>query len=234
MLSLLGVLEFWRIGDFLEKSVVELAHQLARLDGELHFLFDVLVAGVHQKGQAGVFLFQVLEEHDLRVAVGAVVVVDVELFEIGDHDPARILVVGQVARVAPGLLVGRHKGAVRLLIALREVDILSLLLDEDAGFFDVGVDEAGVGKLHRQLKGEPLFRLLHAVYLAQQSAPKGLGLLLFVTPARPVPDKLPCCFSLFAVLHARTPPLFVYSIAKTAIWRKFNPLKRRRRPTAFG
>ena len=53
-----------------------------------------------------VFLFQVAELHDLRLSVGLVHVVDVEFLEVGDHDPARVHVVGQETRVAPRLLEG--------------------------------------------------------------------------------------------------------------------------------
>ena len=115
----------------------------------------------------------------------------------------------EIPRVAPSLLVGGHEGAVGLLVALLEIDVLPLLLDKDAGFFDIGVDEAGVAQEDGQLKGEPFFGLLHAEHLAQQGPPEGLGLLLFIAPARPVLDELPRRLSLLAVLHAAPPVVWV-------------------------
>lgn len=95
-----------RVLVLLVEGVVQPPHQLAGLDGDFHFLLEVLAASVHQEAETVVFLFQVAELHDLRLSVGLVHVVDVEFLEVGDHDPARVHVVGQETRVAPRLLEG--------------------------------------------------------------------------------------------------------------------------------
>ena len=100
----------------LQKRVIEHPHQLARLEGDLHFLFYVLAARVHQELQTVGLLGQVLQPHDFRLIIGAVHVVYLELLEVAHDDPAGILVVRQIPGVAPGLLVGRQHAAVRLLV----------------------------------------------------------------------------------------------------------------------
>ena len=57
---------------------------------------------------------------------------DMELPEIAHHDPAGVSVVGQVARVAAGLLIRGQDRAVGLFAASPQVNICALLLDEDA------------------------------------------------------------------------------------------------------
>ena len=117
-------------------------------------------------------LGQVLQPHDLRFIVGAVHVVDLELLEIADDDPAGNLVIGQIPGIAAGLLVGGQHTAVRLLVPFPQVDIPALLLNQDTGRRNVAVNKAGVIQLHREFKGDVLVRLGHVVYLLQQGNPE--------------------------------------------------------------
>ena len=94
-----------------------------------------------------VFLLQISQLDDLGLGIGLVHVMDMEFLEVGNHDPAGGHVVGQQPCIATGLLEGRKEAPVALLIALFEVDIQALLLDQDAGRVNIAVDKDGGSSL---------------------------------------------------------------------------------------
>ena len=91
-----------------QQRVVEHPDQLAGLEGDFHFLFDMLLAGVHQEVQPGVFLLQVGQPDDLRLVVGPVHIMDLKCLEIADDGPAGLLWIGQEPSIAPPLLERRE------------------------------------------------------------------------------------------------------------------------------
>lgn len=68
---------------------------------------------VHQKLQAIVFLLQIAQLDDLRVAGGPLHVVHMELGKVTGDDPSGTLGVGQFGGVALGLLERGQQGAVQ-------------------------------------------------------------------------------------------------------------------------
>ena len=104
----------------------------------------MLAASVHQKLQAVKFLFQVRQLENFRLVVGTVHIVNLELLEIADDNPAGILVMGQIPGISSSLLVRGQHTAVRLLVPFPQVNVPALLLNQDTGGFDVAVNEAGV------------------------------------------------------------------------------------------
>ena len=168
-----------------QNFVVECAHQLAGLEGNFHFLLDIAVAGVHQELQAIIFLFQVLEIDDLRFAVGALHVVDVELGKVAGDHPPRVLGNRQLCDVPLGLLERGQLGPVRLGDGLAQVLAQALLLDHDMGGGDGPVDEAGVVEVHLLLKGDEILRMFHPIYIAQQREPEGLTVAFFISAVFP-------------------------------------------------
>ena len=97
-----------RVLVLLQQRVVEHPDQLAGLEGDFHFLFDMLLAGVHQEIQPGVFLLQVGQQYHLRLVVGPVHVMDLKCLEIADDDPAGLLWIGQEPSITPPLLERRE------------------------------------------------------------------------------------------------------------------------------
>ena len=89
----------------------------------------MLAASVHHELQTVSLPLQVRQLEDFRFIIGAVHVVDAELLEVADHNPAGILIVGQIPGIPPGLLEGGQHGPVRLLVTLCQINIPSLLLD---------------------------------------------------------------------------------------------------------
>ena len=184
-----------------QEGIVELAHQLARLHGDFHFALNLLVAGVHQKIQAAIFLFQIRKAQNLRRFVGAVHIVNVEFLKIAHDNPARVLIVRKKARIAPRLLKRREHGAVGLLIALAQINVLPLLLNQDAGGLDQTVDKAGVTQLHGNLKFDEFVRLGYAINPLQKRHPEGLRFLLFIAATLPACGKLLRGRSFFHIGH---------------------------------
>ena len=115
----------------LQQGIIEDAHDLARLQGDLHLFFDVGVPGVHQELQAVVFFFQVAQLDDLRVASGTLHVIDIELGKVAGDDPPGPLGVGQLGGVAFDLLEWGQQGAVGLLDGLVQLFAQALLFDQD-------------------------------------------------------------------------------------------------------
>ena len=202
----------------LQEGIVQHAHQLAGLERDLFFMLDGIAAGVHQEIQLGAVCGQVGQGQHLRLSVGEVHVVDLKGLEIAHHDPPGLLRLGQIGPIPPGLLIGGQEGAVGLLIAPGQHDVLALLLHQHPGLGDVAVDEfggalprAGVVHLHTALEADVLLRLLHPKDLLQQRQPERLGLLLLVPAVLPVRRKLSCRRPLLHVRHGVSPPEFVFS-----------------------
>ena len=122
--------------------------------------------------QPGIFLLQIGQSDHLRRVVGAVHVVNMELLEIAYDDPARVLIVGQIARIPPGLLIGRQHRAVGLLIPPAQIDLPAFLFDQHPCLRDIAVNKAGMAQLDRHFKDNILVRLGHAKYLMQKRRPK--------------------------------------------------------------
>lgn len=174
----------------------------------------MLVAGVHQEVEPVIVLLQFGEQHLLRRVVGPVHVVDVKLLEVADHDPAGALVVIQIARIAPRLLIRGQHGAVRLLDALAKIDVVALLLDEHVRLGNQRVDEAHVIQLHRHLIRYEI-QIRYAEYALQKPVPELLRLLLFVAPIGPVLGKLLRGEPLFRIgqLHGAYSPILISTMA---------------------
>ena len=51
------------------------------------------------------FFFQVRQLENFRLVIGAVHIVNLELLEVADDNPAGILVMGQIPGISSGLLV---------------------------------------------------------------------------------------------------------------------------------
>ena len=126
---------------------------------------------------------------------------NVEFLEIADDDPARVLIVGQIARISTGLLEWREHLTIGLLVALAQIDILSLLFDQNAGRLDQTVNKAGMAQLYAHLKFDIFIRLSYAEHLLQKRHPERLCFLLFVATAFPVSRKFLRSRSLFHIRH---------------------------------
>ena len=211
-----------------QQRVIEDPDNLPGFQGDFHFPLDIHVPGMGQEMQAVELLFQVGEQEDLRRVVGAVHVVDAELPEVADHNPAGELLKGHVSGVPPRLLKGRQHGPVRLFLSLVQVNVRALLLNQDAGGGNVGVNKAGMAEFHRQFKLDELRGILHAVDFLQQFHPEGLRLLLFVPASPPVFQKRLCACALFQVCHVVPSCECVYSICAGA------PSRRSRRSWRSG
>ena len=189
-----------------EQGIVQFTHQLARLQRNLHFFLDTLVSRVHQELQAVVFLFQFRQRNHFRGIIGAVHVVDVKLLEIADHNPSGIHIVGQITSIAAGLLERGQHGAVTLLVALSQVNVCTLLLNQYMGIFQITINEAGMAELHRHFKFDCIHCLFYAEHILKQSNPKQLGFLLFIAVTCPVLNKLLGCGFLLCICHLYFPP----------------------------
>ena len=69
---------------------------------------------------------------------------NMKFLKIGYDNPARIHVMGQVTRVTPRLHIRGKHGAIRLLVTLSKVDILTFLFNQHTGFPDKPVNKAGM------------------------------------------------------------------------------------------
>ena len=188
----------------LQEGIVQHAHQLAGLERDLFFMLDGIAAGVHQEIQLGAVCGQVGQGQHLRLPVGEVHVVDLKGLEVAHHDPPGLLRLGQIGPIPPGLLIGGQEGAVRLLIATGQHDVLALLLHQHPGLGNIAVDKLGgafpcAGVVH------------HAEDLLQQRQPERLGLLLLVPTVLPVRRKLSRRRPLLHVRHGVSPPESVFS-----------------------
>ena len=191
-----------------QKRIVQHADKLASLQGDVHFLFDMVAGGVDDKLQPMIFFFQIRQIQDFRLVVGAVHIVDMEFPEIADDDPPGLLGLGHISAIPAGLLIGRQKGAVRLPVPFSKVNILSFLLDQHPRLRNVPINEfggafSGFGVIHLDtlLKADVLFRFLYAKNLLQKRQPKCLCLLLFVATPLPVLGELFGRCSLFCIVH---------------------------------
>ena len=78
----------------------------------------MLAAGVHQELQTVKLLLQIRQLENLRLVIGTVHIMDTELLEVTDNNPAGDLIKGQISSITPCLLKwGQHR-AVRLPRAL--------------------------------------------------------------------------------------------------------------------
>ena len=152
--------------------------------------------------QPGIFLLQIGQSDHLRRVVGAVHVVNMEFLEIAYDDPARVLIVGQIARIPPGLLIGRQHRAVGLLVALTQIDLPAFLFDQHPRLRDIAVDKAGMAKLNLLLKGHILGRVLHPEKVGQQRKPELLAFSFFIAFILPI----------FCKALGRRPPLHIVHI----------------------
>ena len=170
----------------LVESVVDLADDLASVEGHLLLLLQVLIALLHEELQAVVFPAQVLEEDLLRGGVGSLHVVDEELGEVASDDPTGMLGKGQPEDVALRLLVGGEGDAVALRDGRGEALAEGFLLDHDFGGGDVRVDEAGGVKLHLLLEADERLGMLHVKHLPEERQPKRLALPFLIALALPL------------------------------------------------
>ena len=130
---------------------------------------------------------------------------DMKLLEITDNDPTRILIVGQITRIATGLLEWGEKGAVRLFVPLLQINVEAFLLDQNTGSFNVAVYETGMAQLYRKLELDILIRFFYSIDFLKQGNPEQLSVLLFVSASSPILGKLLCCKTLFVFSHNSLP-----------------------------
>lgn len=196
-----------RVFVLLQQSIIENTHDFARLQGNLHLLFDIGVPSVHQELQAVILLFQVTQLDDLRVTGGALHVVDVELGKVAGDDPPGPLGVGQLGGVAFGLLERGQQGTVGLLDGLVQLFAQALLLNEDMSGRDKAVNETGVVQHNLIFKGDELVRFLYPVDLLEQGQPKGLAVALLIALALPIGGKLFRSGAALCICHGGIPPV---------------------------
>ena len=211
----------FRFGILLQQRVIQYAHKLAGLQGNLHLLADVFIAGIDEEIQTGELLLQIGQQQYLRCVIGAVHVVDTELPEIAHHDPAGLLIGGQIAAVAPCLLIRGEERAVGLHLALIEIDLCAFLLDQNTGRANIAVDEfGGAAACFGVVNGDSLFKAYEffgfgdIVDLLKQTEPERLSLLLFIAAVCPIGGKLFCGQTAFRIWHKRSTlleiTLFIY------------------------
>ena len=87
-----------------------------------------------------VFLLQIGQFEDFRLIVGKAHIVDSELLEVAYYDPAGLFRLRQISAIAPSLLERGQHSPVRLALPLFQVDLHSLLLDQNAGSGNVAVN----------------------------------------------------------------------------------------------
>ena len=103
-----------RILVLFQNRIVQLAHQIAGFERNLHLFFQILVACVHKELQAIVFFRQILQEDLFRFAIRLVHVINQELREVAGDNPTRVLVHRQFNDVAFCLLKRIQKRTIRL------------------------------------------------------------------------------------------------------------------------
>ena len=69
---------------------------------------------------------------------------DVKLLEIADHNPSGIHIVGQITSITPCLLERGQHGAVTLLVALSQVNVCALLLNQNVGVLQIAINKADI------------------------------------------------------------------------------------------
>ena len=196
-----------RIDILLQDGVVQLAHQLARLDGDFHLLLNIGIGHIYQKLQPVVFLFQVSQVDFLRLAIGLFHIIHQEGGKVAGHNPARMLGQGQLRYIPFGLLKRRQQGTIRLPDRRTEVLVQALLLNQHTGGGDAAVNETCMIKAHLIFKEDELFRLRYTENTTQQRKPEFLALSLLVTFALPILGKFGGCGSLLYVSHGQYLPL---------------------------
>ena len=185
------------VGAILHKQrVVDAADDFARLHRHLFLFVQVRLAGIDEETEAEELALEVFEQNLLRLLPGLLKVVDEEGGKVAHHDPARAHAERHVVGVALGLLVGREHRAVALGNALAEVFAEALLLDEDAGGGDVGVDETLVAEFHALLEANEIGGVVHAEDLREQLQPKLLALAALIAAAGPVGNEAAGGFAL--------------------------------------
>ena len=180
------------------EGVVESADELARLDGDLHFLLDVRITRINEEVQAICLALEVGEENFLRLGIRRLHVVDEELCEVAADDPARARGVRQCRRITARLFDGFEEGAVALADRVGQFLSEAFLLDHDVCRRDHHVDKARVVELYLLLKDEQVGRIFHAVDAVEELHPEFLALALLVAPPLPLRSKFPrrlclCC-----------------------------------------
>lgn len=108
-----------------------------------------------------VFLLQVGKGKNFWFVVGPVHIVYLKGLEIADHDPAGLLRLGQIPAVPPSLLERRQHGSVRLAFTLFEVDLHTLLLNQDASGREIAVNIFRGGRSIAVVNLYPFFKLDH-------------------------------------------------------------------------
>ncbi len=200
-----------RVFVLLQQRIIENPYQLTSLEGDFHFLFDMLLASVHQEVQAVKLLFQIGKEKNLRLVIGAAHIVDMKLLEVADYNPTRLLRLGQIAAVTSPLLEGGQHGPVRLALPLFKVNFYALLLDQDAGCWQIAVNVFRGGGPITVINFYPFFKfdcgcgLFNTAHILKQRHPKPLCLLLLITPAFPVGRKFGGGTTPFCVGHMAYP-----------------------------
>ena len=169
----------------LDERVVEPSDNLAGLHRDLHLFLQVVAALVDEELQAVVVGAEVPEQDALRLALGVLHVVDVELGKVARHDPFGVLRDGQAEDIALCLLKRRQLPAVALKDGLAQVLAQALHLDHRAGGGYHHVDERGVVELHLLLEADKLRRLLHAIDVLQEVEPEPLALPFLISLSCP-------------------------------------------------
>ena len=74
-----------------QQCIIQNANQLARFEGNLHFLLDMFAGRINKELQPMIFLLQIAQLDNFRRIIGAVHIMNVKLIKIADNNPARLL-----------------------------------------------------------------------------------------------------------------------------------------------
>ena len=116
------------------QGIIELADELAGLDGDGFLLLHPAVCGVGDEAEVLGMLCELLQRElegmlgEFAFGIG-IAVVDAEGVEIAGDDEQRLLVLLEALGIGERLLERRHHAALALL-GLVQVDVQALLLDE--------------------------------------------------------------------------------------------------------
>ena len=113
----------------MEQRVVENTHDVARLQGYLHFFFYGGISRIHQELQTIVFFFQITQANHFSLAGGTFHVVHMEFRKIAGDDPPGALGIRKLGGVSLCLLKWRQQTSVRLADRLVQLFSQAFLLE---------------------------------------------------------------------------------------------------------
>ena len=188
-----------------EECIVDFSDKRARFAREVHFFLDARALAIDDDFEAGVVFLEIRELNARRRVVRTLHVVEVELAEVADDNPARPLGVWQSGRVAFRLLERLQERTVRLLDGLVELLFVAFLLNHRVRRGNHDVDEARVREPDTLFEFHEVRRMLHTEHFLQELHPENLALLLLLPAPGPLPRKRLC--RLLLLVHTNAPSL---------------------------